>query len=119
MVTLDIFRFDSEDAVDFAPGATIFSEGDAGHVMYVVLEGTARITVHGVNVEEVGPGGVLGEMALIDDAPRSATATAVTACRLASIAEKRFDFLVQQHPRFAIQIMRVMAYRLRAASRFI
>jgi CRP/FNR family cyclic AMP-dependent transcriptional regulator len=119
MVTVDIFRFESSDAVHFPAGAEIFKEGDPGDLMYVVLEGEVRIAVHGVEVEKVGPGGVLGEMALIDNEPRSATAQAVTECRLVAIGERRFNFLVQQHPRFAIQIMRVMASRLRAAGRFI
>jgi CRP/FNR family cyclic AMP-dependent transcriptional regulator len=119
MVTVDIFRFESQDAEFFPAGAEIFREGDHGDQMYVVLEGMARIAVHGVEVEEVGPGGVLGEMALIDNEPRSATAKAVTDCRLVAIGEKRFSFLVQQHPRFAIQIMRVMASRMRAACKFI
>ena len=119
LVTIDIFRFEDADAVHFPAGADIFKEGDPGRMMYVMLAGKARILVHGVEVEEVGPGGVLGEMALIDNTPRSATATAITDCRLVAIGEKRFDFLVQQHPRFAIQIMRVMASRLRAAGRFI
>jgi CRP-like cAMP-binding protein len=119
MVTIDIFRFENQDAVPFAAGAEIFREGDLGDQMYVILEGQARILVHGVEVEEVGPGGLLGEMALIDAGPRSATAVAVTDCRLVAIGEKRFYFLVQQHPRFAIQVMRVMGGRLRAAARFI
>jgi CRP/FNR family transcriptional regulator, cyclic AMP receptor protein len=119
MATLDIFRLEGADAIAFPAGAEIFKEGDPGESMYVILDGTARIVVHGVEVEVVGPGGVLGEMALIDSAPRSASAIAVTDCRLVEIGEKRFTFLVQQHPRFAIQIMRVMASRLRAAGRFI
>jgi CRP-like cAMP-binding protein len=52
-------------------------------------------------------------MALIDQAPRTATATAKTEVQLAVLSEKRFLFLVQQHPEFALQIMKVMADRLR------
>ncbi|HEU5100134.1 MAG TPA: Crp/Fnr family transcriptional regulator [Roseiflexaceae bacterium] len=60
-----------------------------------------------------GPGGIVGEMALIDDRPRSATAVAATDCRLVPIDERRFTFLVQQTPMFALAVMRVMAERLR------
>jgi CRP-like cAMP-binding protein len=64
-------------------------------------------------VETVGAGEPFGEMALIDQAPRVATATAKTTCKLAVIPEKRFLFMVQTAPQFALQIMKVMADRLR------
>jgi CRP-like cAMP-binding protein len=67
-------------------------------------------------VEEVGPGGILGEMALIDTEPRSATATARTDSRVVRVDQKQFTFLVHEHPTFALQVMRVMAGRLRKAN---
>jgi CRP-like cAMP-binding protein len=94
-------------------GEIIFREGQTGDVMYVVQSGEVEISVAGRTVEIVGAGGLLGEMALIDNEPRSATATARTACRIVPIDEDRFQFLVQQTPYFATQVMRVMAFRLR------
>ena len=64
-------------------------------------------------LEEVGPGTIFGEMALIDLGPRSASAVAVTDCELVSIEKRRFWFLVQETPYFAETVMRVMAERLR------
>jgi CRP-like cAMP-binding protein len=61
----------------------------------------------------MGPGEPFGEMALIDQTPRTATAIAKTPCKLAVIPEKRFLFMVQTTPHFALQIMKVMADRLR------
>ena len=61
----------------------------------------------------VEPGGVLGELALVDKGPRSATAVAKTDCKIAPVDERRFTFLVQEHPYFAKHIMSVMANRLR------
>lgn len=81
--------------------------------MYVVVEGQADLLVKNKLVEELGPGGVLGEMALLDTAARSATAVAKTACKLVPIDEKRFHFLVRQTPNFALQLMRIIADRLR------
>ena len=112
MVTIDMFRKEN-DALTYAEAQRIFSEGDVGDAMYVVLEGQVDLLVKGKLVEEVGPGGVLGEMSLIDSAPRSASAIARTSCKLARINEKRFKFLVQQTPYFALQLMRVIADRLR------
>ena len=97
----------------FARGQSIFCEGQQGNTMYVVLEGEVDLMVNDQLVEKVGPGGVLGEMALVDAAPRSATAVARNNCKLMYITQKRFSFLVQQTPDFALQIMRVMAGRLR------
>jgi CRP-like cAMP-binding protein len=113
VVHIDLFRNETEFDT-FDAGATIFSEGENGHLMYVVLAGEVRLSVKGKEVELLGPGSVLGEMSLIDAAPRSATATAITTCNLVPITEQRFSFMVQQTPKFALQIMRVMADRLRA-----
>ena len=110
--TLDLFRNETDGEV-FAAGQTIFAQGEAGDSMYVVLEGEVELAINGTLREKMGPGEPFGEMALIDRAPRIATAVAVTEVRLAVISEKRFLFLVQQTPYFALQIMKVMAERLR------
>ena len=109
MVTIDLFR-NADKFETFAAGQVIFKEGEVGQIMYVVLEGTVQLKVNGQLVETLGPGGALGEMALLDSTPRSATATAETDCKLVPIDERRFSFLIQQTPRFAIQIMRIMAW---------
>ena len=113
MVQIDLFRNET-DFKSFASGDTIFREGDAERLMYVVLEGDVQLSIKGHVVEKLGPGGVLGELSLIDAAPRSATAVALSDCKLVPITEHRFMFMVQQTPRFALQIMRVIADRLRA-----
>ena len=88
--------------------------------MYVVKEGSADILVSGKVVATVGPGEVFGEMSLIDDrAPHSAAVVARTDCHHVPVDEKRFLFLVQQTPYFAIQVMRVIAERLRRMNEII
>jgi CRP/FNR family transcriptional regulator, cyclic AMP receptor protein len=116
MSTLSLFRGEG-DTRAFASGDTIFVEGDDGRVMYVVLDGSVRLSVTGRTLEKVVKGGVFGEMALIDAAPRSATATALTACTLVPVTAQRFKALVKESPDFAIDIMRVMAARLRSMDR--
>lgn len=112
MITIDLFR-NERDTLAIAAGQTIFNEGDIGNTMYVLVEGEVDLLVKGHLVEQLGPGGVIGEMALLDTVPRSASAMARSACRLVEINEKRFRFLVQQTPNFALQVMRVIADRLR------
>ena len=113
MTTVDLFGAENEELVSLVAGQIIFKEGDAGSLMYVVHDGEVELRVRDQLVDTLGPGGVLGEMALIEHAPRSATATAKTDCVLVPISERRFTFMVQQTPHFALQIMKVMAERLR------
>jgi CRP/FNR family transcriptional regulator, cyclic AMP receptor protein len=108
----DLFRQDS-DAVQLAPGDYLFREGDKRDKMYVLLEGEMDIRLGDYVVENAKEGALIGEMALIDDSPRAANALARTACRLAPIDQRRFDFLVQQHPHFARHVMKELAARLR------
>ena len=111
-VKLDMFATEANPRI-CEPGEAIFRTYDMGSEMYVVLEGDVELTIGENTVEILGPGEPIGEMALIDQAPRTATAIAKTAVKLAVIPEKRFLFMVQTTPHFALQIMKVMADRLR------
>jgi CRP/FNR family cyclic AMP-dependent transcriptional regulator len=111
-VKLDMFVNEANPR-ECAAGEVIFRAYDMGFEMYVVLEGEVELTIGSNVVEVLGPGEPFGEMALIDQTPRVATVIAKTACKLAVIPEKRFLFMVQQTPHFALQIMKVMADRLR------
>lgn len=95
------------------PGEVIFAEGSKGDAMYVIRSGEVAIEKGGRVLETVAPGGIFGEMALIDGSPRSATARAKTECEVAPITEKSFLFLVHETPFFAIAVMRTLADRLR------
>jgi CRP-like cAMP-binding protein len=111
-VRLELFAAEENPRVCY-PGEVIFRTFDMGAEMYVVLEGEVELKIGDNIVETLGPGEPFGEMALIDQAPRTATAVAHTTCKLAVLPEKRFLFLVQCNPTFALQIMKVMADRLR------
>ena len=109
--------FDREDYVRSYPAKSVlFAEGEPGREMYVVLEGEVEIEIGGRVVETVRRGGIVGEMALIDDSPRSATAVTGTDCRVAAIDERQFTYLVQQTPSFSLTVMAEMAKRLRRRS---
>jgi len=85
--------------------------------MFAVNNGVVEIVVNTQVIEEVHSGSVFGEMALIEDKPRSATAIARGTCSLVAIDRSRFTFLVQQTPYFALQRMAIMADRLRRLDR--
>ncbi len=101
------------DAEFFRSGRNIFMEGDSGDRMYIVREGLVELSVHGKLIERVGKGGILGEMSLIDKKPRSASAKATTDCELVPVDDQQFLKLVQENPGFAIEVMKVLAERLR------
>ena len=108
----ELFRHETE-LLTLSAGETLFKEGEPGDLMYVLMSGTAEITVHNKVVEIAEVGAIFGEMAMIDDLTRSATVVAKTDCRILPIERKRFNFLIQQTPHFALHVMRVMADRLR------
>lgn len=122
----------STDAVDFklllAPGIpvrsfkegeVIFREGDAATELYVIQSGSVRIQLGNRLLGTLGSNDIFGEMALIDDTPRTATAVAETDVTLVPVSEKQFLFLVSQTPFFALKVMRVLARRLVAANKAI
>lgn len=112
MLFFDLFRNDPK-MVKLRAGEELFHEGDPGREMYVLITGEARIMIGELVLEDVRQGAILGEMAVVDQSPRSTTVTAKTDCTLTVIDQKRFQFLVDESPRFAIEVMKVMAQRLR------
>ena len=112
MLFFDLFRHDPE-FIEIKSGDSLFKEGEPGDTMYVLIEGEAVITINGVLFEACQPGTFMGEMAVIDGSARYATVSAQSDCKFAVINRKRFQFLVDESPRFAIDVMRVMAQRLR------
>jgi CRP-like cAMP-binding protein len=110
---------DIQNPETFAAGETVFLEGEPGYTMYVILKGQVEIRVGEKTLEVVGPGSVIGEMALIDLSPRSATAIAQDDCTLAPIDDLQFLSLVVRRPRFALSVMEIMANRLRHMDRIV
>jgi CRP-like cAMP-binding protein len=104
----------AKEVVTLAAGEVLFEKGQPGHLMYVVKSGTLQIADGNHVYETVSAGGILGEMALVDGAPRSATVHAIVPSVVVPIDEHRFLFMVQQTPFFAFRMMRVLTSRLRA-----
>ncbi len=103
-------------AREFKAGEIIFQQGDAAQELFIVQSGEVEIRLGNRHLETVPQYGIFGEMALIDAAPRSATAVAMTDAKLVAVGEKQFLFLISNTPHFALNVMRAMARRLRAAN---
>lgn len=119
----------SNDAVDFnllarsgvptrsfKQGEVIFKQGDSATELYVIQSGRVGIQLGNRLLDTLQEHNIFGEMALIDNSPRSATAVASTDVVLVPVSEKQFLFLVSQTPFFALMVMRVLARRLRVAN---
>jgi CRP/FNR family cyclic AMP-dependent transcriptional regulator len=110
--TLHVFGLE-KTIVNFSAGDTIFDKNDEGDAMYIVKEGEVEIYIRDDFVVTRGKNGVFGEMALLDNSPRSAKVVAKTDCKLHAIREEDFLSHIRKTPFFAIQIMRILADRLR------
>jgi CRP/FNR family transcriptional regulator, cyclic AMP receptor protein len=100
----------------FKAGEVIFREGDAAEEFFVIKSGRVEIRLGNRVLHTVPELNIFGEMALIDHAPRSATAVALTDVTLVPIGEKQFLFLVSRTPHFALNVMRTLAQRLRSTN---
>ena len=104
----------NDEPVYYDRGKTIVQEGQKGLRMYAVLEGRVAVTVGGSGIiERLGPGGVFGELALIEQAPRLASVVAETDCQLLPVSRAAFLLLVKTSPDFAESLLGSLAERLR------
>lgn len=111
-ITLDMFK-DAKDIETFDSGEMIFDQGDPGDFMYVIIEGEVEIILRGKVINTLTVGDFFGEMALVDNRPRSAAARAVVPTKLAPVNRFSFTYYVQNSPFFALDVMEIMAERLR------
>ena len=108
----------SMDPVRIAKGSILFSEGDVGEHLYVILEGKLKLGTSSGDGREnllsiLGPGEMFGELSLFDPGPRTSTATAVTDCRLLSLGHKQAIPWITAHPQVSLELLARMAQRLR------
>lgn len=107
------FLSDAHAGQMFEAREIIFEMGDVARSMFVVRSGRAEIRLGNRVLDIVEKGGTLGEMALLDDAVRSATAVAVTPCEIVPIDKGQLIDMVRQHPSLALELTRSMVRRLR------
>lgn len=107
--------------LSFRKHAVIMNEGDPGESMYIVKGGTVKVFVsdedgHELVLYEQGPGAAIGDIALLDNEPRSASVMALEACTVLSIGKQAFLDCLMQSPETAINIIRSLTARLRDAT---
>ena len=98
-------------------GTVIAREGDPGVGLFILLDGTAEVSIGGRKKATLGPGEFFGEIALLDGGPRTATVTAKTDVQLLGLTEWVFRGLMSEHPTIALKTLQQMAGRLRVATK--
>ena len=115
MLMLDLFQ-NWHDQKDYAKGDVIFRERDPADFMYVVVDGEVELYKKDEPLGAELPGGIIGEMALINNSIRSATAKAIVPSRLARIDRDQFREVIVKNPDCALHVMSVLANRLKVAN---
>ena len=102
-----------------ADGSVIFSENEPADALFLVLDGEVALSLRGEALSTEGRGALIGEMAIIGDTRRSASATAIGEVRLARLTPDEFRELVADNPEFSLHAMAELARRLRAVDRLL
>jgi len=106
----------SED-LEVEPGTVLCREDETGHEFFVIVDGKVKITRKRKRVAMRGGGDFVGEIALLEDVPRTATVTAETPVRLFVLTRKDFRHLIDTNPRIERKVLRALARRLAETSR--
>jgi CRP-like cAMP-binding protein len=105
------------DEAEVPKGATLTKEGATGREFFAVADGKATAKLRGRKIASYGPGDFFGEMALLDQGPRSATITSDSPMKLYVLDARSFSTLIERHPAVARKILRGLAGRLRKAEK--
>jgi CRP-like cAMP-binding protein len=89
---------------DVSPGVRLTGEGASGYSFFVLLEGTATVTINGIDVRTIEPGDFFGELAILGDGRRTATVTTASAAKVLVLFGTEFRQLQQEYPDLAAQI---------------
>jgi CRP/FNR family transcriptional regulator, cyclic AMP receptor protein len=105
----------SED-LEVEPGTVLCKEGEIGHEFFVIVDGKVKITRKGRTVATRGGPDFVGEIALLEDIPRTATVTAQTPLRLFVLTRRDFRHLLDENPSVERKVLRALARRLAETS---
>jgi CRP/FNR family transcriptional regulator, cyclic AMP receptor protein len=101
------------DEIDVPDGKALTREGQFGHEFFVIIAGRVRIERGGRTLSTLGPGDFLGEIALVDGRPRTATAIAEGPTRLLVLAHREFNSLLDRYPSIQLEVLHALARRVR------
>lgn len=103
----------ASDEVDLASGRVLCEQNSVGREAFVILEGTAEVRRNGRKIATLGPGTCVGEMALLDHGPRTATVTATSDMKVLVLGAREFSAIVDEVPPIAHKLLKALAGRVR------
>jgi CRP/FNR family transcriptional regulator, cyclic AMP receptor protein len=112
-IDMRLFAKKAGASLNYQAGSVVFNKGDPGECMYVVQSGVIEKVIGERVIEVCGANEAIGFMSMIDEAPRSSTARVKEACEVSVIDRRKFRFMVDEVPNFALYIMGAMARRIR------
>ncbi len=101
------------EEIDLPAGHVLMRQGGSGSEFFVIVDGTVRIDRDGAPIKSLGPGDFLGEIALVDDGPRTATATTESPAKLLVLGHREFHSLMDQFPTIQTCVLQALARRVR------
>jgi len=101
------------EEVDVPAGKVLMRQGATGDEFFLIVEGSVRVERDGRVLKKRGPGEFVGEIALIDEGPRTATVTCESPCRMLVLAHREFHTLLSEHPDIQLLVLKTLAERVR------
>ena len=102
------------EEIDVPAGQVLMREGGSGNEFFVIVDGSVRIERGGATVRTLGSGDFLGEIALVDGGPRTATATTESPAKLLVVGHREFHSLMEQFPSIQVSVLQALASRVRS-----
>ena len=112
-INMQMFAKNAGVNMTYPAGAIIFNEGDAGNCLYVVQSGVIEMIIRDKVVDVCGPNEAMGFLSVIDGAPRTSTARVKEAAEVSVIDQRKFRFMLDEVPNFALYIIDAMSHRIR------
>ena len=107
----------ASDEITMTAGSVIVDQGQTGREAFVILSGSVTVKRAGRKITTLGPGGVVGELSLLDHGPRTATAVCDTDCDLLVIDQRHFRAILEDVPVMTIKLLSVLSGRIRELDR--
>lgn len=102
------------EEVELPAGRVLFNQGDSAQELFIVVSGQVRVERNGQVLAVRGPGEFFGEIALVAEGPRTATATCVTDCRLLVLVHRDFHTVMDEFPGLKMRVLETLAKRVRS-----